>query len=249
MEYYLTDNIFIRNKETFIKDNKNEKKITKKNWHKYLQNYGWCKLEIGWKKRLKEIDSSNSCFGLLECGSDGDCLFHVLCEGLNSNNLINLKLPKYTVSNLRQLVANQITKDNFDIILESYRIEFDVDEFNGEWNPHSIECIQQLKNEICKCGNNFWGDHILLQLLQKKLKLNIIIFNSENYFVSDDRFKINSTASNDFENYDKTIMIYFSDNIHFQLIGYFNGSLMETLFYKKEIPKVVLDVYNTDCRN
>ena len=112
----MTVNIFITNKQTFIIENNTKKKITKKNWHKYLDNYGWCKMEIGWKKRLKELDSKNSCFGLLECGSDGDCLFHVLCEGLNSNDLINLKLPKYTVSNLRKLVANEINKDNFDIM-------------------------------------------------------------------------------------------------------------------------------------
>ena len=249
MEYYLTNNIFITNKQTFVKRNNSKKKITKKNWHKFLDNYGWCKMVLGWKKRLKEIKSPNSCFGILECGSDGDCLFHVLCEGLNSNNLVDLKLPKYTVSSLRILVANEINKENFDIIIESYRAEKEVNEFNGQWDPYVVDNIKQLKNEICKCGNNFWGDHILLQLLQKKLKFNVIIFNSENYYSLENKFKINSTVSNDFENYDNTIMIYFSDNIHFQLIGYYNGCLMKTLFKKDEIPKIVMDIYNEDCRN
>ena len=53
MNYYLTDSIFIKEGETFYENEKNIKKINKSNWHKYLDDYGWSKLCLGWKKRLK----------------------------------------------------------------------------------------------------------------------------------------------------------------------------------------------------
>jgi hypothetical protein len=246
MAYYLTDTLFIKNGETFC----NSKKLTKHNWHNYLSDYGWIKLCLGWKRRLKEDTSKNSCFGLLECGSDGDCLFHVLCEALNSQYLEKLRLPKYDVSKLRQLSASAINKDNFKFIIESYKLDYEENEYNflGEWDPNEINTVSKLKDVII--NSNIWGDHILLQLLQKKLKFNIIILNSENNSDSkniDDRFTVHPTASLD--NNEKTIIIYYLNQYHFQLIGYFNGHIMKTLFNKDELPTIILDIYNNDCRN
>jgi len=248
MNYYLTDALFIKNGETYY----DTKKITKYNWHNYLSDYGWTKLSIGWKRRLKEERSNNSCFGLLECGSDGDCLFHVLCEALNSQYLEKLRLPKYDVTKLRQLAASAITKDNFQFIIESYKLDYEENEYNflGEWDPNEINTISKLKDIII--NSNMWGDHILLQLLQKKLKFNIIILNSENENNSnniDDKFTIHPTASLDLDNNEKTIIIYYLNQYHFQLIGYFDGNIMKTLFKQDELPKIILEIYNKDCRN
>ena len=250
MKYYLTDSIFIENKETFYEDN-SIKKINKNNWHKILNECGWTKLPLGWKRRLKEEEHKNSCFGLLECGSDGDCLFHVLSEALNSQYLINLKPPKYDVLSLRELVANEINKDNFEMILESYKLEYEELNFMGEWDPNEINNMKDFKKEIIKIGNNFWGDHILLQLLQKNLKLNIIILNSDNNKKTqnlDERFTIHPIAALDLTTYNKTIIIYYLDEYHFQLIGYFDGNIMKTIFNNDDIPTVILDIYNKDCR-
>jgi len=252
MNYYLTDSIFIKEGETFYENEKNIKKINKSNWHKYLDDYGWSKLCLGWKKRLKE-DGNNSCFGLLECGADGDCLFHVLCEALNSEYLFKLRLPKYNVELLRKLAASEINKENFNMILETYKLDYDENSFNimNSWDPYEIKHIGQFKKEILEGGDNFWGDHILLQLLQKKLKINIIILNSDNNKKTsnnDERFTIHPTASLDLNNNEKTIIIYYLDQYHFQLIGYFNGKIMKTIFLKNEIPDILLKIYNNDCR-
>ena len=252
MNYYLTDSVFINNGETFYENNK-IKKITKNNWHNYLDDYGWCKLVLGWKKRLKE-GNKNSCFGLLECGSDGDCLFHVLCEALNSEYILKLRLPKYNVKMLRNMVASEINKNNYELILETYKLDYDENQFNfsGEWNPHLIKNMSQFKKEILKGGNNFWGDHILLQLLQKKMKINIIILNSENNKDTNninERFTIHPLASLDLDENEKTIIIYYLDQYHFQLVGYFDGNIMKTLFYKDELPSIIKTIYNLDCRN
>ena len=138
-------------------------------------------------------------------------------------------MPKYNVEKLRIIVANEITKDNFRMIIESYKLDYEENEYNfsGEWDPYSIKNISQLRKEIIKGGNNFWGDHILLQLLQKKLKLNIIILNSDNNKNTsniEDRFRIHPLASLDLNENNKTIIIYYLDQYHFQLIGYYNFS-------------------------
>ena len=253
MSYYLTDSIFIKNNESFVELDKKIKKITKNNWHHYLYDYGWTKLSLGWKRRLKEKENKNSCFGLLECGGEGDCLFHVISEALNSNNLNQLKLPKYDVLSLRKIAANEIKKYNFDLIIESYRLDYEENDlgFIGEWEPNEIETISQLKREIKQTGNNFWGDHILLQLLNEKLKLNTIILNSDNleYSNIEDRCKIHPIASKELNKKNKTIIIYYLDEYHFQLIGYFDGNIMKSLFDYNEIPPILLEVYNNDCRN
>jgi len=250
MNYYLTDSLYIKNGETFYESNNKIKKITKDNWHNYLDDYGWTKLCLGWKRRLKESDSKNSCFGLLECGSDGDCLFHVLCEALNSEFLEKLRLPKYDVDKLRQFAANEINKENFQFIIESYKLEYDDNQFDftNDWDPYDIKNISQLKKIIA--NNNIWGDHILLQLLQKKLKFNVIILNSENNNDSkniDEKYTVHPTASIDSN--EKTIIIYYLNQYHFQLIGYFDGHIMKTIFTNDELPKIMIDVYNKDCRN
>ena len=253
MNYYLTDSVFINNGETFYENNNKIKKITKNNWHNYLDDYGWCKLVLGWKKRLKE-DNKNSCFGLLECGSDGDCLFHVLCEALNSEYILKLRLPKYNVKMLRNMVASEINKNNYEIILETYKLDYDENQFNfsGEWNPHLIKNMSQFKKEIVEGGNNLLGDHILLQLLQKKLKINIIILNSDNNKDTNninERFTIHPLASLDLDENEKTIIIYYLDQYHFQLVGHFDGNIMKTIFYKHELPSIIKTIYNLDCRN
>jgi hypothetical protein len=247
MNYYLTDCVYIKDGKTFYEDGDKIKKINKSNWHNYLGDYGWTKLSLNWRKRLKE-DHINSCFGVLDCGGDGDCLFHVLCESLNSEYLMKLRMPKYDVKTLRQLAASEINKENFSMILETYKLDYEDNMYNfsGEWDPEQIKTIGQLKKEIIKGGDNFWGDHILLQLIQKKLKLNVIILNSSDG--PNDKCTIHPLASIDFENNDKTIIIYYLDQYHFQLIGYFDGNIMNPLLKKNEIPQILIDIYNNDCR-
>ena len=161
-------------------------------------------------------------------------------------------MPKYDVDTLRTLAANEINKTNFQLILENYKIDYEEDSFNfGEWDPNDIKTIGQLKKEIVKGGDNFWGDHILLQLLQKKLKINIIILNSDNNKKTsnvDERFTIHPIASLDLDKNENTIIIYYLDQYHFQPVGYFDGNIMKTIFLKHEIPDILIKIYNNDCR-
>ena len=95
--YYISSNCFYSNKKLYytLEDAPNKHdtsnsnsfkniKISNKTWCKYLKEYGWDKLLLNWRKKL-----NSRMFGFLECGSDGNCLFHVFAEGLNNYSIYN----------------------------------------------------------------------------------------------------------------------------------------------------------------
>ena len=49
-KYYLTDNIFIKNKKYYIEESDNNiTKLNNKNWYKYLKNHRWDRLCLSWR--------------------------------------------------------------------------------------------------------------------------------------------------------------------------------------------------------
>lgn len=241
-KYYITNNLFYnKGKMYFI--SKNDKKIKKikvsnQNWCRCLNDYGWIKLSLSWRNKL-----DSRLFSVLECGSNGDCLFHVFAEGLNNEKIYNWTSHKkdnsfpdlYDIVDIRKFAAEKITDHNFIPIIENYRCD---DDFIGFWDPEETKTKEQLKIQIEETGDNFWGDHIILQLLQEYFKLNVILLNSENTDIQQTGLELNK--------YDETIIINYIEGCHFQLIGYFNGSYMKTIFKKDEIPKEIvnLTLYN-----
>lgn len=233
-EIYITDRIFILNNQLFYETDNRKIKFNKNNWHKYIVDYGFEKLEMGWRKRLKSENSKNSLWGVLDCGGDGDCLFLCLEEAFK--NFYSPENEDFSAENIRNYAANQINKNNFDLILTTYRLEEETGEFLGEWEPSKIKNIEELQNEIRKPGNSFWGDHTIIQLLEQALNINIILLNSENEFFENLKYKIQSRG-NKFYSDRRTIILYYYLNCHFQLIGYFNGNKMQTIFTFEQIPK------------
>tara|TARA_X000000950_G_scaffold287551_1_gene400262 strand:- start:805 stop:1521 length:717 start_codon:yes stop_codon:yes gene_type:complete len=234
-KYFLNEDLFYLDKSLYKVSNDKNIRLNRKNWFSSMKNYGWEKLKLNWRKILE-----NNFFSVLECGADGDCLFHVVSEALNMELIYNYEIPNYDIANVRSLAASQINDDNFVIILESYKAELECGEFFGDWNPNTITCINDLQVEILKSGNNFWGDHILIQLLSEKLSINFIILNDESHNIT--------SMCNDLK-YDKTIIIYYLDNLHFQLVGYFNGKIMQTVFKNSELPLGLLKKYQEDTKS
>ena len=229
-KHYITENVlFYKKRLYFLTEDEKYICINTRNFFKYLIQYGWVKLNIEWRKKL---DSANYC--VLECGSDGDCLFHVISEALNLDLIFKNDIPKYSILDIRKIASNEINDDNFEIILESYKAELEYGEFIGDWNPNEINSKDDLKKEVEKKGDSFWGDHILLQLISKALGINFIIFdnNKNNIYSLFDNLK-----------YEKTVYLYYYDNYHFQLIGHFNGKVINTVFDKKDIPEIILNLY------
>ena len=98
-------------------------------------------------------------------------MFHVISEGLNLHYIYKNKLPKYDIISLRKIASNQINKNNFDLILESYKAEYQINEFIGLWNPFTIKNIKELKMKFVK-GDNFWGAISSFGYWTQKLKIN-----------------------------------------------------------------------------
>jgi hypothetical protein len=232
-KYYITDNIFRYNNKLYVQNSFDIKKINKNNWIKFLQEYGWEKLPKYWNQKL---NIKKNYFAILDCGGNGDCLFHCISEAINKPYDLSSQLvdTKY----LRKITSEKINENNFSLILENYKIEKENNEFLGEWDPDMIENYKELQQEIQKCGNNFWGDHILLQLLQQELDINIIIFKTN---MVDILFEENQYDNLEIqfldEKNEKTVILYYISDYHYQLIGYFNGNTIETCFYKENIPE------------
>jgi len=224
-KYFLTDNLFYNNNSLYKINGLNDILVNNINCFKLLKDYGWGKLKIQWRKKL-----NSSFFSVLECGSDGDCLFHVISEALNLELIYDYKIPEYDVKDIRKMAANEINDDNYDMIVESYKAEVESNEFFGDWDPNNIKTIKELRGEIEKLGDNFWGDHILLQLISEKIKINFLILDDVTMSVSAHGCDLK---------HDKTIIIYYLENLHFQLVGFFNGKIMQTIFDTNSLPIVI----------
>lgn len=240
---YITDKLFLFNNKIYFEKDDKSIKVNDYNWSQYLKDYGWAKLDLGWRKRLVN-DNKYFKYGLLDCGANGDCLFHCIAEAFNDP--FDPEKCIFDIKDIREIASKEITEDNFDLILDTYKLEEDTDEFIGDWNPSLIKSIEELRREITKCGDSFWGDHIILQLLQLKLEFNVIILNScDNLY---DKYTIKPMAS-DINKYQRTIILYYIEGLHFQLVGYFNKNKMEVLFDKNNVPPEILNIYNLDCRS
>ena len=127
--------------------------IKERNWHIYLSNYGWNKLNKKWIVKLNKLTDEkkkNSTFGVLDCGGDGDCLFHCISYAINNNKDTDTQ-------NLRFELSEYISEDKFYEIIDIYRILKDSNEFDESWDPESIT-FEEFKILIKEGGNNYWGD-------------------------------------------------------------------------------------------
>jgi hypothetical protein len=115
---------------------------------------------------------------LKDCGANGDCQFLVVAEAIRHW----VRHPhEWTARRIRQLAAKQalqMSRDEFDVIMSSYREEVKHGEFAGNWDPFKCTRREHLKAAIespLKTGDgyDFQGDHTTLQLISKALKINI----------------------------------------------------------------------------
>ena len=248
---YLTSSIIFYDDCMYYEDDNKYIKITTKNWSECLEEYGWELINEGWIKRLGNRKYCR--YGIIECGASGDCLFHCICEALNDP--MDLNKPLYDFMDIRNIAADQINEDNYIVILENYKLLKETDDFDGYWEPNDVNTVEDLRDVIRQPGDSFWGDHIIIQLLQEALDINIILMNSDNdYMWSEDsnmsleeRYNIHPMAHN-IDKHPETILLYYIDGLHFQLVGYFDGKCMKTLFKTNKLPRDFLKVYRKDCK-
>ena len=234
MENYITDSLYFKDKKLYYID----ELVDYTNYQEALEDYGFEPITDEWAMRLDDN------YFLLDCGGDGDCLFHVISEALNLDKISKSKKGKKTIlyeaKDIRKIAADSVTRKNFRDIICAYPLAKESDEFIGLWNPNFVETVKDLREEILEMGDNFWGDQIILSLIQEKLKLNVII-------LSNTSTSIYPTGT-DINKFERTIVIYYYNDVHFQLVSYFDmeNSRLETIFTKDTLPSELLHVYKVD---
>lgn len=232
MENYITDSLFFRDKKLYY----NDELVDYTNYQEALEDYGFEPIPDEWAMRLDDN------YFLLDCGGDGDCLFHVISEALNLDNISKgkKKVSLYDAKDIRKIAADSVNRKNFRDIMCAYTLAKESDDFIGLWNPLFVETVKDLREEILEMGDNFWGDQLVLSLIQDKLKLNVII-------LSDTSTKVYPTGT-DINKFERTIVIYYYNDVHFQLISYFDmeKSRLKTIFSKDHLPEELSLVYKRD---
>ena len=236
--YYLSENLYIKNDKMY---NKN-KLIINTNWHKLLKDIGWYKLPTPWIKRLNKMSTvkvKNSPYGVIECGSDGDCFFHCISFALNSIQRYNKDPQVYNGRDIKKLLVDSIDKELYENIISIYKILKDSDDLDENWDPYSMT-LDKFKELILNKRDVFWGDHILIQLIMKILNINIVILNNNQYTKT---YTIYNTMM-DYDSMKNTIILMYDNMIHFRLVGYFRDNLMLSLFDHRYLPDEIKKLIN-----
>jgi len=232
-EHYLSEHIVIRDGHMFH----NDTLIKKHNWHLQLEEVGWQKLSKQWISKLNKLHNpykNNSLFGSLECGDDGDCLFHCIASSLNSQHN-----EFYDSSDIRRLVAESITQEQFDNIITCYRSMKDLDDFDESWDPYSIDTLEQFKEQLMETGHSYWCDHLVFQLVCQTFNCNIFILTQTDWSSDVDIYPLATR-------YDKSknsIIVLYENEGHFKLIGHFQD-LMKTYFTHENLPLEIKRLFN-----
>ena len=232
---YLTDSIFLQDNKTYYEEDGETKLVKNHNWHHILSEYGWEKLPKQWIKILNtylDKPKKNSLYGTLDCGQDGDCLFHCISYVINSNEVCDAKT-------LRENISNSITQDRYESIITIYQIMQEADDFDEGWEPDKMT-FELFKKTLHDGGNNYWGDFITLMLIKEYLNINIIILNSNEYTEEYYHYPL----MYDYDNKLNTIILQYENKIHFKLIGHFQESKMNYFFNERNIPNEIIKLIN-----
>ena len=238
--YYLTDNVRLINDkmEYRLSQHRDFKPIKNNNWHIVLSDYGWRKIPKPWLIKLNKLSitkEKNSLYGVLDCEPDGDCFFHCIANTLNERDRDS---EYYDGNDIGEIISNNITEDQYDMIISTYRIMKDADDFSEGWDPYSINTIEDFREKITTSGHEYWGDHLLLQLLSCILNINVFILNCNTI---ENDYSVYNTLNDVNRDYGSIFLIY-EDESHFKLLGHFNEKMISYFRYD-EIPFELKSLY------
>ena len=231
--YYITDEVYLDLNDNKMYSEKGDisTPLTPNNWHHKLGDFGWLKLPRPWIIKLNSLSamkSKNSPYGVLDCEADGDCFFHCLANALNERDKW---VNQHTSDDIRQLLCDNLTEDQFQDLIGFYKIMKDANDFEEEWDPYDIQSIDDFKEQVLKGGHSYWGDYLLLSLLCDILKINLKILSHE---TDTNDISVYNMMRDDMDDYDNVVLLY-ENGCHFKLIGKFQESTMVSYF--KELPE------------
>ena len=236
---YLTEDIYVLGQTMYKDGPQGPKPLTANNWHHHLKDYGWQKPPMPWIKALntrrREIDQpetkqprlKNSPYGVLDCGGDGDCFFHCIAHALSERDDVS-----YGSDDIREMVCETIQDEDFERMIEFYRIMQDADDFEEDWDPYEVRTSDDFKDILREGGHTYWGDYQLVTHMMDTLLLNFVILTHEE---STDDISVYNMLQDHKEAYD-TIVLLYENHCHFKLIGYFTGTQMISHFRGRDLP-------------
>lgn len=234
--HYLTETLILQDESLYKVSNGSQlKKLTKSNWHHHLNDIGWSKFPRKWITYLNKLSKNhekNSLFGLLQCPQDGDCLFHCIANSLNSRNQW---LTYYNSSDIRSIIADSISDEDYQMLISVYRAMKDADDYENDWDPYDVRNIDQFRRLIKKSGHSYWGDSLIIQIIASHYNINLLIYHSP------DEETIQIYTLVEYDSTKDTICLWFESN-HFQLIGHYNGDQMVSFFPVGKLPHELLTI-------
>ena len=230
--YYYTEDLRLKNDILEYKREEDFTKVKKHNWHHILTEYGWEKINKQWiiiLNKYSDNKEKNSRYGMIDCERDGDCFFHCIANALNERDIYTDDF--YVSQDIRKMISDNISREQYNFMISTYRIMKDADDFNEGWDPYEIDSLEDFKECIETSGHVYWGDYMLLQLLCEILKINIFILKSTEY---DNDYSIYNTMCEYKRDYD-TIFLILENDSHFKLLGYFKDKMI-SYFDNENIP-------------
>ena len=191
-------------------DNENDNKIVR----------GWSKMSKQWEKALLS-DS----FVFKDVKGDGNCQFRAIELAFKING------KKYAHRELRKMLSNYIlspkfSNEQFKSTLNSYQLEQETGDFEGNWDPSTIKTKIQFAKHIKKAGFHFQGDNTTLSILSAILKVDFIILNNNN-------FQLLQLSNN----HPNIIILLYTDS-HYQAVGLKLPKVRNplTIFNRNDLP-------------
>jgi hypothetical protein len=167
-----------------------------------------------------------------ETGANGACQFSSVAECLSTHKRISS-------SEVRTAAAQGILAmgdDQFSACLLAYQLETS---FIGGWNPHEVRTKQGLAEQLLLAnlpGNEsyFWGDDVTLSALAFQLELDIYVLE---HMTSPSVVLKARPLCQPFEKPRKAILLWYNrPGLHYQSIGLFRNSYVQTLLHPHEVP-------------
>lgn len=186
----------------------------------------WEPIDERWSKKLL-----SEYFVIKNCLSDGNCQFRSIETALTNAG------HKTDHEKLRRSICkyiNNIDNNEFFNIIQSYRLEKQHGEFEGNWDPFVIKNKRDFIKQLKQPGFNFQGDNITLSLISQSLNIDIIIL--------DDNLNITDLSNPEKLN-QKLIILYFDKkNKHYKTIGIKLKKKVHSIFKRSDLPIEILRI-------
>ena len=115
----------------------------------------------------------------------------------------------------------------------------DINDFDESWDPYEIDSLDKFKEQVMVSGHEYWGDYLMVQLINKLFQLNIFILTQNEIEEIYEAYPLALL----YDNINPTIILLHENNSHFKLIGHFQD-YMKVYFTHESLPLEIKKLFN-----